>query len=64
MWMEVTADVKCSRGDCVYYDKLPEDMPCKCCTCCYKSDSISKSFKYESTEVIQCPKRSATESGR
>lgn len=64
MWFKVTADVKCSRGDCVYYDREPQGKPCRNCTCCYKSDSMSKSFKYESKEVIQCPKRSVTESGR
>lgn len=51
MWLKVTANVKCSRGDCKHYDKLPEDMPCRNCTCCYKSESMCKSFKYESKTI-------------
>lgn len=51
MWTKPTADVKCPRGDCCYYD-VPDDSPqCGNCTCNYRSGGMCGTFNYTSKSI-------------
>lgn len=51
MWTKPKTDIKCPRGDCVYYSTPRNDAPCSCCTCCNSSNAMSKSFNYVSATM-------------
>ena len=48
MWMKLTADVKCPRGDCKHYDCNPDEPPCRFCTCNRSREGGCRHFAYES----------------
>ena len=47
MWTNTTANVKCPRGDCKYYDLKADEAPCSFCTCNRRSDSMCRHFAYQ-----------------
>ena len=51
MWMKVTADIKCTRGDCLHYDTPCDQNPCKRCTCNRKQNFIGRNFLFEQKPV-------------
>lgn len=54
MWWRVMGDVKCSRGDCVYYNYNEASIPCSRCNANMRNkDNMSKSFNFKSKDVGQ-----------
>ena len=47
MWTDITAVIKCPRGDCAHAKCRPDEPPCSACTCNRKANSLCRSFRYE-----------------
>lgn len=48
MWSKPKTDIKCPRGDCAHYNKAPDELPCRACTCNKFCNSMCAAFRYTS----------------
>lgn len=56
MWTNISANIKCPRGDCAYAKTDEKEEPCSSCTCNQLSGAIARTFRYTPNDLMKIRK--------